>query len=150
MSQKVAKKLILIVHINSSLFTGLTFFNQILSALLWVLLVNSSHEPWLPASSSWLYSRAGTLLWVYRQFIAMPYIALAQQAWIYRNISESLGTLLWIRMNYEVFCSIWQFAVYGKALLISLIVCDLSNVIHPVSLSFNLGTDLCPHPETVC
>ena len=40
---------------------------------------------------------AGTLLLVYRQYIAMPYIALARQAWIYRNKSESLGTLLWIR-----------------------------------------------------
>ena len=30
--------------------------------------------------------RGHTLLWVYRQSIAMPYIALARQAWIYRNI----------------------------------------------------------------
>ena len=46
---------------------------------------------------NWLETRAGTLLWVYRQYIAMTYIALARQAWIYRNISESLGTLLWMR-----------------------------------------------------
>ena len=42
-------------------------------------------------------NRAGTLLWLFRQYIAMPYIALARQAWIYRNISDSLGTLLWIK-----------------------------------------------------
>ena len=42
-------------------------------------------------------TRAGTLLWVYCQYIAMPYIALARQAWIYRDISDSLGTLLWIK-----------------------------------------------------
>ena len=36
--------------------------------------------------------RAGTLLWVYRQYIGMPYIALAQQAWIYCNISDSRQT----------------------------------------------------------
>ena len=41
--------------------------------------------------------RAGTLLWVYRQYIVMPYIALARQAWIYRDISDSLGTRLSIK-----------------------------------------------------
>ena len=41
-----------------------------------------------------VYTRAGTLLWVYRQYIAMPYIAITRQAWIYRDISDSLSTLL--------------------------------------------------------
>ena len=52
----------------------------------------------LPASivivHSHIASNAGTLLWVYRQYIAMPFIALARQAWIYRDISDSLGTHL--------------------------------------------------------
>ena len=34
--------------------------------------------------------RGHTLLWVYRQLIAMPYIALARQAWIYRDISVTI------------------------------------------------------------
>ena len=38
-------------------------------------------------------NRGHTLLWVYRQLIAMPYIALARQAWIYRNISVTIGRL---------------------------------------------------------
>ena len=40
-----------------------------------------------------VYIRAGTLLWVYRQYIAMPYIALAWQAWIYCIILDTLCRL---------------------------------------------------------
>ena len=58
--------------------------------------------------ASSIHTRAGTLLWVYRQYIAMPYIALARQAWIYRDISDSLGTRLESRMDYEVFCSTYH------------------------------------------
>ena len=41
----------------------------------------------------WVASRGHTLLWVYRQLIAMPYIALARQAWIYRDISVTISRL---------------------------------------------------------
>ena len=37
--------------------------------------------------------RGHILLWVYRQLIAMSYIALARQAWIYRNILVIFGRL---------------------------------------------------------
>ena len=36
---------------------------------------------------------AGTFLWIYRRLIGRPYIALAQQDKIYRNISDALGRL---------------------------------------------------------
>ena len=38
-------------------------------------------------------TKGHALLWVYRQLFAMPYIALARQAWIYRNISVTFGRL---------------------------------------------------------
>ena len=43
--------------------------------------------------SQWVAIRAGTILWRYGQYIRMPYIAvryiaLTWQAWIYRNILE--------------------------------------------------------------
>ena len=73
---------------------------------------------------------------------------------IYRNHSAHFYEL---GMNYEVFCSIWQFAVYCNALLNYFIVCDFYKVViwlwffpTSFSLSFNFGTDSCPHPDTVC
>ena len=38
-------------------------------------------------------SRVGTLLWVYCQYIEMPYIALAQQAWTYDDVLATLSKL---------------------------------------------------------
>ena len=48
---------------------------------------------WMAILILCIFTRAHTLLLVYRQLIAMLYIALARQAWIYRNISLTFGKL---------------------------------------------------------
>ena len=75
-------------------------------------------------------TRAGTLLWVYCQYIEMPYIALARQAWIYRDISESLGTLLWIRnelwsvLQYMTVCTTLQCSsVIDPKIIVNVLSC---------------------------
>ena len=50
-----------------------------------------SAEPMTHILQQCISSRGHTLLWVYRQLIVMPYIALARQAWIYRDISVTIG-----------------------------------------------------------
>ena len=65
----------------------------------WQYAVEREAVPWLSKLQHVLFLlndvkiRGHTLLWVYRQLIAMPYIALARQAWIYRNISVTIGRL---------------------------------------------------------
>ena len=67
---------------------------------------NGPTEKWVSFDNS--------LLRVYRQYIGMSYIALARQAWIYYNISDSLDTIVWIRnelwivLQHITLCSILQ------------------------------------------
>ena len=48
---------------------------------------------WASRRLFWVLPSAGHLLWIYRQFIGISYIALARQVQIYRNISDPFGRL---------------------------------------------------------
>ena len=74
----------------------------------------------------------------------MPYIALARKAGIYRAISDSLGTLLWIRnelwsvLQHITLCSILQCAhiIFDLSLLLSIAQTKTLSCIQ-----LNLGSD---------